>query len=145
MSNWSKLQKELYNLIDKRIDFQIHCVAYRMKSSRGNTNLPRYYITLGKEIIFDYPKQFIDQNNDLQDYPYINDVSDISDLIRDYIDTPTENLFNKEFDNDKWRLTEILKAADKRIGQRRLDELLLHTDSEAAKKIILTRKNINSI
>lgn len=142
MSTWSKLQKELYQVIDKRIDFQIHCVAYRMKSQRGSTDLPRYYITVGKEIVFDYPKQFIKQSTELQDYPYINEISNISDLIREYIDMPIGELFNKNFANDKWLLTEILKAADKRIGQRRLDELLLQTTSEAAKKIITIRKSL---
>ncbi|MDE6690614.1 MAG: hypothetical protein K2K04_01465 [Clostridia bacterium] len=67
-------------------------------------------------------------------------MSDISDLIREYIDTPTDELFDKKFGTDKWKLTEILKAADKRIGKRRLDELALNTDSEAAKRIIDLRK-----
>lgn len=53
MKSWSKLQKELYLIIDPTIDLQIHCVAYPMRSRYGNTALPRYWITLGKEIIFD--------------------------------------------------------------------------------------------
>ena len=56
---WSKLQRELYDLVSDSIDFQIHCVAYRMDSAYGSTNLPRYWITLNKEIIWDYPKQFV--------------------------------------------------------------------------------------
>ncbi len=63
MKKWSKLQKELYLIIDPTIDFQIHCVAYPMRSRYGNTALPRYWITLGKEIIFDYPKQFLSPEN----------------------------------------------------------------------------------
>lgn len=141
MSSWSKLQKELYKIVDSRLDFQIHCVVYRMKSQRGSTDLPRYFITLGKDIIFDYPKQFAEQEAEkLYPYPYTADVSDISDLIREYMDTPTDELLDKNFETDKWRLTEILKAADKRIGKRRLDELALNTDSEAAKRIIDLRK-----
>ena len=140
MSNWSKLQKELYNVIDSRIDFQIHCVAYRMNSQRGNTQLPRYFITLGKEIVFDYPKQFL--SDELQDYPYVNDASVMSELIREYIDTPTDELLNKSFGRDKWQLTEILKAADKRIGKRRFDELLSVTHNETAKTIITLRQKL---
>ena len=60
---WSKLQSEIYNLLDKRIDIQIHCSVYRMKSNWGSTDLPRYWITLGKEIIFDYPQQFLDEKS----------------------------------------------------------------------------------
>ena len=56
---WSKLQKEVYLLVDPKLEFQIHCVAYRMCSQWGSTDLPRYWITLDKETIFDYPKQFI--------------------------------------------------------------------------------------
>lgn len=60
MRRWSKLQKELYLMIDPSIDFQLHCSVYPMRSQRGSTDLPRYWITLNKEIIFDYPKQFVD-------------------------------------------------------------------------------------
>lgn len=59
MKRWSKLQKELYNLIAPELDFQIHCRAYRMDSQSGSTDLPRYWITLGKETIWDYPGQFV--------------------------------------------------------------------------------------
>ena len=55
---WSKLQRELYKIIDDTINFQIHCVRYPMDSQRGQTDLPRYWITLDGETIFDYPKQF---------------------------------------------------------------------------------------
>ncbi|MDE6597031.1 MAG: hypothetical protein K2K60_00135 [Clostridia bacterium] len=142
MSNWSKLQKELYKLIDSRIDFQIHCVAYRMKSQHGNTSLPRYFITFQNDIIFDYPKQFTKQASDQPAYPYENDITLISETIREYVDTPLEHLLDKNFQNDKWHLTEILKAADRRIGQRRLDELLLKTTNENARKIIELRKSL---
>ena len=59
--HWSKLQREIYKLIDSRIGIQIHCSVYRMDSRWGGTDLPRYWITLGKEIIFDYPKDFLDK------------------------------------------------------------------------------------
>lgn len=46
--HWSKLQREIYKLIDSRIGIQIHCSVYRMDSRWGGTDLPRYWITLGK-------------------------------------------------------------------------------------------------
>lgn len=57
---WSKLQKALYNIIDPKVKLQIHCVAYPMRSKTGyaNNNVPRYWITIEKEIIWDYPKIF---------------------------------------------------------------------------------------
>ena len=59
MKRWSSLQREIYKLIDENINFQIHLSRYRMDSTYGSTDLPRYWITLDGETIFDYPKQFI--------------------------------------------------------------------------------------
>lgn len=153
MKRWSSLQRELYQIIDERIGFQIHCSKYRMKSRYGSTDLSRYWITIkvnGKsEIIFDYPKQFVDNSGSAawgncvknlkgkkHCYPY---TTDISELIREYIDTPKEFIVSKHFENDCWGLANILKAADKRIGKRRLDLLRRKTDNKAALKIINCR------
>ena len=90
-----------------------------MKSQRGSADLPRYWITIGKEIVFDYPKQFInDQEN--KNYPYETQISDISNCIREYIDCPVNMLPEKQFQNDLWGLTDILKVVDKRLGKERL-------------------------
>ena len=162
MKPWSKLQKQLYLLIDPSIDFQIHCNAYRMKSQRGTTSLPRYCIVLNKEIIFDYPKDFLSNlipregsrelrttgtstwllNSDLtvKDlYPYYTEVQNISCVIREYIDTPVNELFDKIFENDKWGLTDILKAADKRLGKNKLIQIKQETKSKNVLKVIIAR------
>ncbi len=152
MKRWSKIKAQLNLINDPSLDFQIHCSAYRMKSQHGSTDLPRYWITLGKNIIFDYPKQFLNQeielpeewnrkdNNTLGDfYPYRNDVSSISELIREYIDTPVKELLDKKFESDAWGLTDILKAADKRMGIKRLVDKFKYAESEAVKAILLKR------
>lgn len=149
MKRWSSLQRELYKIIDEKIDFQIHLSKYRMNSRYGSTDLPRYWITLDKEIIFDYPEQFVDNNNSgntiknlkgkIAYYPYQTDIPDISNLIREYIDTPKEEVFTKHFENDYWGLINILKSADKRIGKRRLELLKKRTKNKAAQKIIEQR------
>lgn len=144
---WSKLQREIYKLITPEINIQIHCVAYPMNSRYGSTDLPRYWITLGKEIIWDYPADFITKEGCVKNYadkinklyPYFTDVSEISDLIREYIDTPKDILFDKHFGNDKWGLINILKAADRRIGNRRLNDLQRKTHNIASNKIIEQR------
>lgn len=148
---WSKLQKEVYLLVDSKLDFQIHCVAYRMCSQWGSTDLPRYWITLGNETIFDYPKQFIhsegpDENSRiayeaLSIYPYSSETSEISNMLREYIDTPLSELMTKKFEGDHWGLTAILRAADRRIGQRRLAELAEIVSNPAAQKILKQRIN----
>ena len=124
---WSKLQKEFYLLRAEGLDFQLQCRKYRMDSQMGSTDCPRYWITLGKEIIWDYPRDFVGANHpgraDIKWYPYGNDIPDISNLIREYIDTPKDEILSKEFTNDHWGLINILRAADKRIGIRRLPDL----------------------
>lgn len=59
MKPWSKLQRDLYKIIDKSINFQIHCVAYRIGNQMNSAGHPRYWITLGKEILWEYPKNFL--------------------------------------------------------------------------------------
>lgn len=56
---WSKLQKEFYLIRADGINFQLQCRRYRMDSTQGSTDCPRYWITLNKEVIWDYPKDFI--------------------------------------------------------------------------------------
>ena len=140
MKRWSKLQKRLYELVDESIDFKLHCTVYRMQSRRGSTDLPRYFITLAGEIIFDYGGvKSLAQGALTKIYPYGNDISDIGELIREYIDTPKEELFKKHFDADEWGLANILKAADKRIGKRRLQILVKNKKNQAMQKVIAAR------
>ena len=134
--------------MDESIDFKLHCTVYRMQSRRGSTDLPRYFITLAGEIIFDYPKDFALKDGRIKSlaggvlekiYPYCNDISDIGELIREYIDTPKEELFAKHFDEGGWGLANILKAADKRIGKRRLQILAKNKKNQAMQKVIAAR------
>lgn len=156
MKRFSKLQKQLYGLIDPNIGFQIHCSVYRMKSRRGSTALPRYFITLGKEVIFDYPKEFTssilpaitenwclgDEHTVSEMYPYYTEVSDIGSLIREYIDTQVAGLFHKQFKEDRWGLTDILKMADRRIGKERQKALAENTQNSAVQKIFAVRQGL---
>ena len=148
MRRWSKLQKELYNLIVPGIRFQIHCAVYPMRNQYGGgTNIPRYWITLGRETIFDYPRQFMVGDGKVQDlsgeinnqWPYTTDISDISRLIREYIDTPKEELMTKVFVGDVWGLVDIFRAADKRIGRGQLMALKEKTEDAIVHKVIEAR------
>ena len=108
-----------------------------MKSQRGSTDLPRYWITVGKRIVFDYPKQCITGEGN-GNYPYETQVSDISDVIREYIDTPPSDLPEKRFDRDAWGLTDLLKAADRRLGKEKLTRYFA-SPSEAVAEILALR------
>lgn len=142
---WSKLQKEFYLLRAEGLDLQLQCRVYRMGSQRGNTNCPRYWIALGKEIIWDYPRDFVGKSHPDRKpsewYPYGTDIPDISNLIREYIDTPKSELMKRVFKADCWGLINILRASDKRIGIRRLSELKEKSGNKAAMKVIDSRLN----
>ena len=56
MNRWSSLQRELYKIIDEKISFQIHIAVDRMDIFNS---LTRYWITVGDETVFDYPKNFV--------------------------------------------------------------------------------------
>ena len=149
MKHWSVLQREICRIVDDSIDFQIHLTRYRMCSQYGSTDLPRYWITLGDEVIFDDPKQFVVQDEsgsyvknlkgERAHDPYENDISDISALLREYLDTPKEALLAKQFANDCRGIVNILKAADRRFGRRRLELLKRKTGNQAAQKVIACR------
>ncbi len=136
---WSKLQRDIYKLIDDRINLQIQCRAYRMPESIStNPQIPRYWVTLGKEIIFDVPKNAETGGYDPnQLYIFI---PLISQLIRDYINSPLDGLVEKKFDEDTFGFTDILKAADRRIGKRQWDKL---PRTEAVQKIIAARESVD--
>ena len=141
---WSKLKTKLMNLILKEIPLDIHQAVYRMDSQRGSTDLPRYFVTLNKEIIFDYPKDFVNKtvesfNNNLTKtvYPHITEISDISNLLREYIDTPVSEVLQKDF-KDQFGITNLLKASDRRIGKEKLKEWA-QNQNDVVKKIIQLR------
>jgi hypothetical protein len=152
MPRWSKLQSALYRIVAPGIRFQLQCRVVRMNSANGGTNLPRYWITLGKETLWAYPDQFalagggtrrVDQAKIIW-YPHQTDVSDISNLIREYIDTPVAELMSKRFEHDHWGLINILRAADRRIGQRQLPALRRKIHNAAALKVLDAREKIHA-
>jgi hypothetical protein len=132
---WSKLQREVSKLFAEGLRLQIQCRAYRMASASGGTDLPRYWCTLGKDVIWDYPRDF---SEDATRYPFETDVSSISSLLREYIDMPTDQLLSFAF-ADRWQIVDILLAADRRIGKRRLPELKARLTHPGAIAIAATR------
>lgn len=127
--------------MDPKINFQIHCALYEMNSNDGyhGNKLPRYFITIGKKIVFDYPKDF-DTNKSYEStaYPWLTDMSEISDVIEEYIQCPESEILH-DFEDDKWGITEILRVCDRRIGKRRLRELENTITNEVLLEIIERR------
>ena len=145
---WSKLQKDLYNIIDKQSKFQMHCSVYKTKSawnagqksgvSKKKEAIPRYWITVGqdKEIIWDFPNSFLDKesntnlfttkrdSNTIQDTYFIDtNYTWVPDVIRKYINTSREKLLTISFEEDKYGLVDILRKYDRRISTKIREEL----------------------
>jgi hypothetical protein len=158
---WSRLGRDVKALFDPMLNLQIHCIMQPLKGKNaiGSTHFPRYWITLNKEVIFDYPRQFMDlpdhkprwwenQNKEFttvaKSYPYEeHGVSEISNLLREYINRPKDKLF-EPFATDRWGLADILRAADRRVGKRKRQEMLRTilnggTNSTAVRKILEAR------
>ncbi len=135
MKPWSKLQREVSKLFAEGLRLQIQCRAYRMASAGGSTDLPRYWCTLGKDVIWDYPRN-VGENATY--YPFDTDVSSLSSLLREYVDTPTDQLLSFAF-ADRWHIVDILLAADKRIREHRLPELKARLTHPGAIAIAATR------
>lgn len=134
---WSKLQARLYNLMEPAVNFQIHCALYEMKSlGHYGSRLSRYFITVDKEIVFDYPKDM--ELDKKYIYLWNSNVDKISNLIEEYIQRPKEELF-EDFPNDKWGIVDILRACDRRVGKKRLQILAERTRNENVRFIIEKR------
>lgn len=106
-----------------------------MASAGGSPDLPRYWCTLGKSVIWDDPRDF---SENAIHYPYETDLSSISSLLREYINTPTDQLLSFA-SADRWQIVNILLAADRRIGTRRLPELNAGLTHPGAITIAVTR------
>lgn len=127
--------------MDPKADFQIHVALYEMNSNDGyhGYKLPRYFITIGKEIVFDYPKGFdTTEKYGFDSYPWDTDMDAISNLIEAYIERPEADIMSP-FENDKWGLTNILRVCDRRIGKRRLKEILVTTEDKRIIDIVSKR------
>jgi hypothetical protein len=137
MKRWSKLQARIYSMVDPAIPFQIHYIAYPMRSQRGSTLIPRCYITIGKEIIWDFPRDF--PSACVDSYSACGECLPITTILREWTDTSSDDLLAFAPPADRWGLAEILLAVDRRMGQKRLCRLYAKTKNEKVKAIIATR------
>jgi hypothetical protein len=137
MKPWSKLQKRVYAMVSPDVPFQIHFVAYPMRSQRGSTLIPRCFITIGDNIIWDYPRDFpVDCTS-----PYSPCVKAhaITSILHQWLDTPGARLLKTEYPGDEWGLTDILLAIDRRMGRKRLLLLAEKTRNNEVKSIVTSR------
>lgn len=136
MKRWSKLQMALYRIIDPKLKFEIHCNAYRIGDSTSDP-FPRFWVIVGNTIMWDYPKDFM---NDKGDWNIYLAAEKFSCLIREYIDCPADELLTHDFD-DYFKLVPLLQVCDKRIGKRRLETFIENEKYAKYKDIIWSRIN----
>lgn len=138
---WSKLKKALLEVIDTSIDFDIHCSVHNPHIKHWpEVRNGRLWIVVGKDKknVWDFP------NNISSDAWGYEDMEGISNLIREYIDTPREELLTGQLE-DKFQLLPILRASDRRIGKRRLLKMLEESPNELVKMIIRLRLDTNVV
>ncbi len=142
---WSKLKKPIEDIFVQDLPLQIHCTEIRT-TPRNEGSLAEvlgvFTIRLGKEIIWKFPRQFV---NGETIYPdgrnlYSFGVRDLNELLRDYLDTPKDALLKKEFPSDYFGMTNILKAADRRIGLERLQQHFTDCDQTSVIKVLSVRR-----
>lgn len=50
---WSQIQRKLYDLFDPNINLQVNCVVYPGGGKTCLNGIPRFWVTLDGEVIFD--------------------------------------------------------------------------------------------
>ena len=130
---WSQLQSLIYSLWCDDIRLQIHCTGYPLS---GSASVGRYWTTLGKEIIWDVPKDFPEE---CAKGTYNTVASEITKVIRSYLDMPRDELMTRSFADDRWGLVDIFRAADRRLGAKRLATLAQGSLSAPAAKVLQAR------
>lgn len=130
---WSQLRGLVHDLFDQSLDLKLNLTVDR---GRGGPSIGRYWIRLNGEIVWEAPKR-VSEKLELQEPD--SSASEITEILREYIDTSSDEILKRDFPSDRWGVVEMLRAADRRIGKRRLPELLKRTSLDGAKKIIEAR------
>jgi len=153
---FSKLKKPLEALFVPELKMKFFSNAFTFKNPWGSMNtIPRFYLVMDKEILWDFPANFEVKN---VGYGWWADRNNISNLIREYIDTPVEELLNKKFDNEtlfinpnwhptmqkpeieiNYHLTELFIAADRRIGKEKLNAFAALKNNPVVDRILNQR------
>lgn len=140
MKRWSKLKTRIDSLFVPELQMQVHCQLYRRPKTRWLSagGAVRFFVRLDKQIIWDFPGNF----DIKQLHPaWWSSANGLSDLIREYIDTPVDSLLKTQFTGeavvfgnsfdwksdecithkiDDYQLTPLFLAADRRLGKSQL-------------------------
>lgn len=136
---WSQIQRKLYDLIDPKLNLQVHCAVYPGGGRTCLNCIPRFWVTLDGEVILDCQHDYMwlwkNKDFDLGNLPLEDDISLCCGVVIRYFQAPVDCLTSL---HDRFGLTDILLAADRRIGKRRWSQIY-ETRSEAARKVLIAR------
>ena len=141
---WSKLKKQIESIFVEGISLHVHCTAIRTtRENEGSLAevLGVFTVSLGKKVIWNFPSQFVDFQtiypNGRNHYSY--GVNDINELLRQYLDTSKDALLTKEFPGDFFGITNIFKAADRRLGLVKLQDYFKESEENAVLQVLAAR------
>ena len=113
MPRFSKLKKRIESLFAPDLGLGVYCTVYQTPHYYGTLEIPRLWVTLNKEIIFDFIKDFKDIENPnpgchwmdsagvtRKPLVYWCQISEITNFIQTYIETPVDMLFDHTFETD---------------------------------------------
>jgi chromosomal replication initiation ATPase DnaA len=141
MRRWSKLKKRIESFFVERLNLQIHANVYKTTTKHDTFLKPRQWFLLDGEVIFDFPGQFMHDDSDPKRIEYFEaEASTLGRLADEYFATPRSELLDKKFEEDRWGFTDILKAADRRLGRERLLKKYLNVSQEGAVWKVLTKR-----
>jgi hypothetical protein len=125
---WSKLKSRVEALWSDTLPLSIHCTRYDLGAHAGTSlhaHASRHWITLSKRIVWDFPGPFLRPDRarggpvEHASIHHPNGGTVIGELLRQYLDRPRPALF-EPFGEDLWELTDMLRAADRRVGKAAL-------------------------
>ena len=130
---WSKLRVLIKDLFDPNLDLDVLCTAHR---GENGLQIGRYWFKLDGQEIWSQPQNV----SELIKAGKADKVASfITPILRQYLDTPKDKIFDLKIDADIWGVVEMLRACDRRIGKRRLEDLLKKTANPAARFVIERR------
>lgn len=136
---WSRLKSLVEDLFVPELRLQLHCTGIREDARKDPSRTVArgvLQVRLGREIIWDFPGRFLLED----DYS----ATDLTALLRDYLDTPKAALLEREFENDPHGLVDVLRLTDRRIGLRRLREQYGRDDRPFVVRLLQARGNVVS-
>lgn len=98
---WSQIQRKLYDLIDPNLKLQVHCAVYPGGGRTCLNGIPRFWVMLGGEVIFDclhdYMFMWQDKNFDIGNLPLEDDIAWCCGIVIRYFQAPVDCLMTLQF------------------------------------------------